>query len=340
MDEILISMAKDMAIVQFSNESQTEYTNRILYSALACWIKASALDRSVGNENNPYSGISRKHITEKCDRFLSEMLVRHPESKSWFVSDNADSPTTLIRNRLLRNGELLNVGFDSNVILAQRQELPLTRCATHIKGVVLHPGIPYNGISLIQEKADNVVQPTAFEEVVSWFDNYIAQAWWGESHDDLGDDVQFFDPFAKTRNNSKNWNTLKPEEVKGIILARRTVNKASHEYFLIRTDDNIEMIHRIDPFLKEIGEHRRFMIALRNISGNKNTAKVRIHKDHVTFNIWIYLPQRELTLFESFAWPKSNYSDIISWEMKLNVYKYIKPFLLALGIDLREEYDG
>ncbi len=74
-------MAKDMNIAEFSDESEAEYINRILYSALASWIKASALDRSVGNEHEPNAGISKRHITEKSDRFLEEMIIRHPKCK-------------------------------------------------------------------------------------------------------------------------------------------------------------------------------------------------------------------------------------------------------------------
>lgn len=336
MDEILMSMAKDMVIAKFSNETQTEYTNRILYSALACWIKASALDRSVGNEHNPNAGISRKHITDKCDRFLSEMLVRHPESKSWFISEKGEAPTALIRNRLLRSGELLNVGFDTNVILSQPQEMPLGKRLKHLKGVILQPGTYYSGISVLQEQLDNDIPSSDVEDTLSWFNKYILQAWWRES-DGFFDDVQYFNPLTKSRNNSKNWQMTRPLDVNGIILARRTINNASHEYFLIRQDGNNEMIHRIDPFIKEIGDHRRFMIALRNISCNKNTARVIIHKDYVIFNTWIYLPQRETALFENYAWPLNNYTDIISWKMTIEIYNYIKPFLLALGIELLEE---
>ncbi len=339
-DEIINAMAKDMNIAEFSDESETEYTNRILYSALASWIKASALDRSVGNEHEPNAGVSKRHITEKCERFLEEMLIRHPKCKSWFTFEKQDSPISLIRSRLLRNGELLNVGFDSNVILSQAETIPLCNNLSRYKGVVLKPDAQYSGISVIGEKSNHdTIGYSHIEDTLLWFRNYIHQAWWSKFENN-NDSVSYFNPFEKVRSNSRCWQSSKPRYVNDIILARRTANQVNHEYFFLRRVDEGEMFHRIDPFIKTIGEHRRFMIAIRNLAGNKNAAKVCVHRDYVGLITWSYLPQQEATLLESFAWPSNNYSDMINWKMTIGIYNYIKPFLTALGIELQEEHNG
>ena len=76
-NEILVAMASDMKITKYESESDAQYTQRVLYSALACWIKAATLDRDI---SKPASvGTSKKHIkkrkvlhkSNKCNTFLS-----------------------------------------------------------------------------------------------------------------------------------------------------------------------------------------------------------------------------------------------------------------------------
>lgn len=78
---ILLTMAADLGINRYGNESETQYCNRVLYSAMASWIKASALDRLVTSVQTDNTGVSRRHILDKCTSILSEMLKRFPESK-------------------------------------------------------------------------------------------------------------------------------------------------------------------------------------------------------------------------------------------------------------------
>ena len=46
-DRILYAMASDLGIDRFENESEMRYCSRVLYSAMASWVKAAALDRPV-----------------------------------------------------------------------------------------------------------------------------------------------------------------------------------------------------------------------------------------------------------------------------------------------------
>ena len=62
--EIIAAMAADMNIKKFNNETDLQFVQRVLYSATACWVKAAALDRNIGDENVD-TGVSKKHIYEK-----------------------------------------------------------------------------------------------------------------------------------------------------------------------------------------------------------------------------------------------------------------------------------
>ena len=46
-ETVLREMAADLGICRYEKESKLQYCNRVLYSAVISWIKASALDRPV-----------------------------------------------------------------------------------------------------------------------------------------------------------------------------------------------------------------------------------------------------------------------------------------------------
>ena len=83
-DRILYAMAADLGIDRFENESEMRYCSRVLYSAMASWVKAAASDRPVTSIQGDVLGVGRRHIFDKCTAVLNEMLKRYPESRPWF----------------------------------------------------------------------------------------------------------------------------------------------------------------------------------------------------------------------------------------------------------------
>ena len=339
-DVILRAMAEDLGISKFINESDIQYASRVLYSALACWIKAVALDQLTTNTDQAKIGVSRRHIIDKCSRILDEMLKRNPAQKAWFEMTSADdNPVALIRSRLIRNGELLNVGFKTNLTLSGKETVCLSDHVRRLKGEILIDGTHYSGISVLDYTTEKLeLKDTTMYDTKLWFEEYIKNAWW--RRDAFQDDsIQYFDAYKKVRNNYSCWQSTYPQLVDGIVLARRSVNKNAYEYLLIRQDEDI-FVHRIDPFLKEMGEHRRFMIALRCLACNNVLVDVKTYLDHVHIKLHTYLPQTEKNLLESYAWPSNSICDELEWDMPERVWEYISKYLSRLGLTLMEAVNG
>ena len=129
-----------------------------------------------------------------------------------------------------------------------------------------------------------------------------------------------------------------PKPVEGVVLARTDFNRLPLDYYLFKPEPG--MIHKIDSFLIKRDEHIRVMMALRKIADNPVPAKVTIYHDHVHINLNTHLPLRELSLFESFAWPYKNVTDKLEWDISLAVWKYIQPYLEALEINILEVHHG
>lgn len=336
--DLLQTVAFDLGITRYSSESNTQFNNRVIYSAMACWIKAACQDQPING--NQSEGVSRRHIHDKCSQILSAFLRRYHSSEPWFASDDVNNDVIiLLRSRLLRHQEILNVGFNTNVALSTVRYEYLSEDLEVIHGMLFLPGSRYEGIALTQKPtfAENATIATTVP-VNQWLDEYIKSAWW-ESYDVSKEEgLEYFDARKVTSNMYKCWQSLMPQTVDKYIVVRRPVNVISHEYLLVNTRSN--KMHRIDPVLKDFGEHRRFMFGLRAAANNAVPGQISKYPDHVHLKMRTYLPAKETQLLESYAWPHSSINDKLEWDMSIPVWNYISPFLIALGMAIREEEHG
>lgn len=334
--KFLHMMAKDMGIYRYENESESQFCNRVLYSAMVSWIKASALDQSVTSAQTDNLGVSRRHILDKCTSILCEILKRFPESKEWFETESVgDNPIAILLSRLIRHGDLLHVGFETNLILAGSSQMSLSDRMECRKGAVLLPGSFYSGVGMLRKTQENTLyESVVVEDSVTWFWDYVKSAWWKEAG--IDGDIEYFNTYKKTRNNYSCWQPERPESVNGLWLVRRNISKNWNEYYLLREDDYLYK-HQIDPFFQKIGEHRRFMIVMRHMAGNEVPAQIYHYSDHVLVKLRIYLPQKESSLLETYAWPHNTIVDKLEWDMGEDVWEFIKPHLCGLGLKLTDE---
>lgn len=334
--EILQAMAADLGMDRYMAESATQYCNRVLYSALACWIKAVALDQPLAPVEEDAQGVSRRHILCKCTAVLNEMLKRFPESAPWFeTAPGTDTPVSILLGRLIRHGDLLQVGFGTNLVLAESNRTVLSAGAECIKGEPLLRGAWYSGIAMIQRTEEDIVPGSkAVEDATAWFREYIRCAWWKTA--DTEEEIQYFNAHRKSGNNYSCWQSERSAAVEGIWLARRSIFQSGYEYFLFRQGDYL-MKHRIAPFLQKMGEHRRFMTAMRRMVNNPVLVRVCRHRDHVSVKLKIRLPQKENSLLETYAWPRGSLTDRLEWDMDNCAWGVVEPQLCALGLALKEE---
>ena len=335
-DEMMVTMSTDLRVRQFANESLPQFMNRLLYSAMACWIKTAALDRPISFRTNGDPGISRRYILDRCDSILAEMLSRFPTSKPWFETlPGNEKAVQLLRSRLIRHMDLLNVGFQTNLTLAPESVIPISPDLECGKGYLLDPSFSYSGIAMIRRRQTEYrLEDSDRINSYEWLKDYIKSAWWKSAG--LPEDVEYFNPFRKVRSNYRCWQDTPPAPVEGIIFARRNASPLPAEYLLIKLGENIRL-HYIDSFLQETGEYRRFQFALRGIVGNNLVTDARIDKDYIHLKLNFHLPEWENRLLESFAWPYHSVSDKFEWDMPLSVWAYIKIHLEKLGIVVREE---
>lgn len=345
MEEKLLSrMASDLNIRKYHNETTLDYECRLLYSAIASWIKAACMDRSIlslasSQSGRPGDGVSRRHILIKCVPVFDELMKRFPHLQPWFDTHKmVGNAVEYLRSGLIACGEMVNVGYDTSLALAKEERIQLTPVLARCKGIVLSPDCFYSGVSTLC--VTDPIDSTHLADVTSveqWFSNYIENAWW-TSVDNLGESVSFFDPYHPSRSNTYSWQDTPTKGVQGVLLLRRIVNKYDREYVLYKPSE--KKIHRIDSVYKDFREYRRIMMGMRVSVNNPVPMTVYTYDDHVKIVLSTHLPRKEFLMLRTYAWPRIGIIGKLEWDMPVEVWLYLKPWFAALGMDIAEEQYG
>lgn len=335
MNTVIDKMASDLGIYRFASENMINYKCRVIYSAMSSWIKAIAMDHPICNKENEFYGISKRHIYERGNAVLESLIKMNPEISFWFnVEKNEENPVVIIRNRLLNHGDLLNVGFDTDMTLSIPYKEHFISCYDTVYGEVLGKNIIYSGIAALS-KSNIESQNDIHESPEEWLNNFLEAIWWSSMPSEMKD-MMYFNPTHKSRNNYSAWDNSLPDG--SIILCRIMVNKNGYEYYLLKPEN--KLIHKLDPFLQAQGYHIRIMYALKKLQNNSVTATIKKYDDHIKLQLYTHLPIKQQMLLDSYAWPDNRINDRLCWTMYDYIWNYIKPYFEMIGIQIMEEYYG
>lgn len=330
-------IASDLGVCRYAEEPLSQYQCRVIYSAMACWMKAIALDRPIGYHEDVPPGISRRHINERSHTILEMMIKMFPNTKEWFdLSSENEDPVNLIRTRLINHGDLLNAGFGTNLALSSVHSNQISSTIETVYGKTIDEDLHYSGVSAIRRTEERKYFPET-KNVKEWLKCFLNDASW--SHDlPQSNQMQYFNPQSTAKNNFAAWQDSIARESGKIALVRTIVNKNGYSYYLLKPDERL--IHKIDPFLQEQGFHIRVMCALRSLAKNNTTVSVTRYYDHISVRFNAILPLQESTLMESYAWPVRRINDKLVWVMSHESWSCIRPYIEALDILVAEVEHG
>lgn len=335
--DLLFTIAQDLKIRQFSNESDISFANRVIYSAMACWIKTCTQDNIIDNS----LGVSRKHILERCTEILTAFTERYNYINTYFTdSTDADfNPIGELRKRLFQNGDIVNVGFDTNIGLAETNIIQISDDVSQAVGC-LNAGYDfYSGVSTMTHNKNGEMYN--YFDSIKWFNDYVKNAGWFINNKLEG--YEYFNPSKKNSTNYKCWEELRISyELNVSLIRKKNVITSAYEYFLLKIQNGIAYIHTLDmDYYSQSFEYRRFQFVLRKLANNSQNATIHYYKnEYALLEFYAYLPLKESSFFESFAWPLNNINNKTKWILLPELWHSSKKILEDLGIKLEEKYDG
>ena len=334
----LIKMQQDMRISRYDGELQANYVGRIIYSALCHWMRYIVMDETTQR----YNIKSKAYVLSRMRELLSIMAESFPISKRWLFGDlsnpnDCDELIRALRDKMLVAGELSEVDDLQNIGLPMYTKSLCTDGYVRIFGLSEEITKPEHvGITrVIRSDANNdnrvLVDKVVIDEYLDWI---YTGALWNECHS--FDTFEFFDPFSR-KSPSQSWTNGIPNSGDK-MLARVMLFNSTHEYHLIKKEQDKYWNAPIATVLSEWKEERRVMLALRKRVGNMMQAAYDKKATVYILNLYCGLPLREQGVIDTYCWPLNSMDDKYNYVVPEFIWGNIKSIITDnLGIDLKEK---
>ncbi|WP_312645439.1 hypothetical protein [Hydrogenoanaerobacterium sp.] len=327
---LLSKIAQDLNIIQFIEETQNLYTSRVIYSALAAWMKVIPLDGYDGN--NLTSSVTKKYHTERSKEVLDEILCFFPEVRCWFYdaesSQDNNFPLHSIQELLVVSNELF-IDDMSNRICAVAQTVKRN-------SVILADNIDisehYNGVCCLSPKRP-FVYDNKFIDSSEFFNNLIECMPF--SADNWNVEKEYFDPSIRTTTFYKSWVDKPPKQK--YYISRIETGIKQYRYFVETQKNGKCLSSKLNDFFVESGNLKRVLLYLRSVENNPLVIKAFCYKDHVKVNRNITsLPYPEEYMLRFLGWPIHSISDRLNYVYNKEVWSQIRRIIENLMIDIDE----
>ncbi|MBD7970010.1 hypothetical protein [Paenibacillus gallinarum] len=348
---IIHHIAKDLKIVKIPLETEEQYFSRIIYSALAMWIRYSTLDEDILFPEKSKIGVSKTHIRNRCQPFIDEMIKMYPSTRQWFYPPDKESdPVGTVMERLCNAGELVEVGYSTDLALPHYAWCLANENMSIIRGIKNFDLLGVTGISQLDELTDNLVlNPRA--DLFSFYslskntedvllNEILEKMEWVAWSNDLP--YQLFNKFSQ-KNFSYSWDYEFKENDTEITLYRHPLYlKGNKDFGFVKKMDGKIYTSQLSEYFVETFEVRRYMYALRHSAGNSAKAKYIQHSDVDLVELHLYngLPSNETKILGILGWPVHNIYDMRKLVFHISVWDFVKQLLSNLNISLEGSANG
>lgn len=337
-NDALVKMAQDMRIEHYEGEAQSNYTGRIIYSALCHWMRYVIMDETTPKHDRK----SKAYVLTRIKELLFIMSEAFPASKNWIFRNlknpiDDDELVRELRDKMLAARELLEVDESRNIGLPAYEKNYCTDDYDRITGLSQEISrMEYVGITRVVRKKHET-EHRGLEnkiDIIDYIDWIYEGASWNECHDIEA--FEFFNPFSK-RPPYQSWTNVIPSNEKS-ILARLTLYNGLHEYHLIKKENDTYKNAPIINVLAEWKEERRVLLALRKKVGNVMQATYEKRDTVYLLNLYCGLPLREQVQIDTYCWPLNSMNDKYNYVVPGFIWEEIKSMITDdLGINLKEK---
>lgn len=340
---IIDLIAKDLKIKKYNEEKIENYIARVIYSAIGIWIRTVTLDEDVFHDNYSKPGVSKIHINNRVKPFLENILEVYPEVLNWFKYTKGKGVIEIIRDRLYKAGELVDVGYKTDLSLPIYEEGKLNDEYKIIRGMSIekfNKSIGLGQIDINDKNENDIFEFLGLcnknsEEIL---EEYLRNAIWSEYQ---AEDCEYFNKYSK-ETLSKCWEKEYDLKDGDITLYRIFSNGYSNEYgFVKRKNKKLYFSYITNYFISKY-EIIRFMYALKKKS-NISILSYFKHYDESELT-WVklnnILPSKEYNILMLIGWPKNNIEDGFNFIIDRSCWNFVEKMLSNLGIILKENSYG
>ncbi|MEK3984254.1 hypothetical protein MHB77_12730 [Paenibacillus sp. FSL K6-3166] len=341
---VIKRIADDLKIRKVPEEKQEVFLSRIVYSALSMWIRYSTLDEDILNQSIGKIGVSKIHIYNRCKLFLENMIQMYPTIEKWFYPEDQNTrPIEIVRERLYQGGELVDVGFHTDISLPFYEESLINSNVVVTRGLQSAALNKITGLAQLKHDERENFDPS---DTMDFFGlesksasarvvEYLKLIKWSKRSEI---NAQVFNKYSMNIF-SNSWDAdLKLNDHDVTIYRNPLYWQGNRDYGFIKKINNTYYTSQINEYLIEQYEVRRFMYGLKENVGNPVSGKYKRFQDKNLFLLHLSngLPTKEENILMLLGWPMKNINDKYNFIFDGVVWNFIREILNNLNIKLEE----
>lgn len=342
---IIKRIGSDLKIGKSSEEKKSQFFSRIVYSALSMWIRISTLDEDIFQQNLEKVGVSKVHILNRCQPFLENMIEIYPEIMNWFYPVDIDEhPISLIRERLHSGGELVDVGFNTDLALPYYEECKVDERIRLVRGIQAGDFQKVSGlvqVVTIQENIDtkmrNAIEFYGLQDklAIQHLHDYLKLIKWNRRKESK---VQILNKYSSNvfSNSWEDECKLKDSDIS--MYRSPFYDRGNKDFGFIKKMNGSIYTSQINEYLINQFEIRRFIYGLKSEANNPVRAKFKKHMEVqlVELNLFNSLPLKEEKILLLLGWPIKNINDKHNLIFDMSIWVFVVRILSNLNISLEE----
>lgn len=307
--QLFSKIGKELNISKYGTESDQIFYFRVIYSAIGFCMR-TAIATHENNGIDVTSNISKASMHRRIGKTLESYLIIAPEVKALFYMEENSEPINTIRSTLLRVSDIVEVGFDSQLLLGDKKSIGVSSGYLIEKGLVTFPNKGFaSGLSWITEKDGSANCDELFDvfniptkKCSEVLERKVFDSDWERLDDFEG--YEYFDADRKKVFSSCWMNSIKFQEDR-IYMARKQLNFGMYDYQLMKKTREGTFVKRFSEYDQnvEIRETQRILYALKEKSEGKIKIAVDKYKKYSVYYFWSKLPAAEDYLLRYIGWP-------------------------------------
>lgn len=346
-NDLVNQISKNLRIFKYNDEEESQFLNRLLYSAIAAWVIQPTRDEDFRYNYNK-KGVSKSYITRKISKIVSEFIAIFPSFKVFLDGITEGEFVKEIREFYERAGYIVPVGFDEFVTTSPIKAVRINKSWLLVRNDFESICKKSVGLGLfIEDSSDEKV--TSLENLFylpnldaqKWTTKYVKNLKWINSAK-IGLDARFFD-IRSMKSFSGCWIDKFPENCE--ITLYKTNN---WDYGFARKNSTGIVGLKIPDWLIGQGNNeseklfdndvRRFMYGLKAMNNNNANAIADKKLGYFELKLFNALPTRELTTLQFLGWRKRGIYDETNYIIPDETFETVKSLLerLSILVEVRE----
>lgn len=341
-------LSADLNISKFSIETEEEYGNRLIYSALVAWARVQVLGRSYTDINSEadteldYHNADVMHIQTRLSQVAYGVLNAIPHRSEWIKNSDFEICSNELSNVIVKH---LIFCYELSKVNNRRLTTSPIKTINFISNQLLVGGTKWKGEKLysvgIGRWVTNSVVPVDFQDAfnipkysaIEYYKALKTNAIWQEN------DLDGIYQILKINNAgwySNTWVDFNKATIPtGVSLLKNMETDGG--YFLIKNDVEGILSAKLDKWYYDEKEIYRIIYSLRAFNKTPAIFKAKNNKDHILLHCNSRLPNPEMRILLMSSWPQNVYEDRFKRIIPEFLWDDIEKCLNDLGIIIQFE---